>query len=307
MNTKHSEWTGIIYRGGMNRPGFYEMIYDLLKKGNLTDKHINDLLSPENLSKLDKAFTSKSAYPQLWQLEATDPAMADARKQAEHNYEIYEQLGDLSVNKFIVWYAYRRFPQLECSMGVKVVARLRINYGSRAKFAEIGQSLGFWEYITADEGERSTKMKDLLEDVVEAFIGCVEQILDRQYRPGVGYGIVHDILSAIFDKMEISLRYDDLYDPKTRLKELYDHCTKNHTWRFTENKTDNLVTSSVWHIPVGTSKDLSQPQKDWKLLARGVASRKADAQQEAARAALGRLREQGWSRPMKDEYLYFAE
>ena len=318
IHNKH-EWSGVVYEGGAKKEGFKEMIETILNRANLKEKYISDLLSPENLSKFDKAFTSKSAFPNVWKLQNdiqdkekcgidTDLEKEQLKmelKKAEHNYEIYEQLGDLTINKFIVWYAYRRFPQLECSMGVKVVARLRINYGSRAKFAEIGNSLGFWPYITADEVERNNKMKDLLEDVLEAFIGCVEQILDNKYRPGVGYAIAHDILASIFDEMNISLKYDDLYDAKTRLKELFDHCTKKYTWRFTEVKVDLLVTSSVWKIPINTSKDIITPQGDWELIGTGTASKKSDAQQDAAKNALKKL-QKTWSRPLKDEYLYFS-
>jgi hypothetical protein len=39
---------------------------------------------------------------------------------------------------------------------------------------------------------------------------------------GVGYAIVYTILKSIFDNMNISLKYEDLYDAKTRLKELCD-------------------------------------------------------------------------------------
>lgn len=59
------------------------------------------------------------------------------------NYERFEQIGDVTANKFIVWYAYRRFPQLDCTDGVKVVARLRINYGAKQFFAPLGEQLDF--------------------------------------------------------------------------------------------------------------------------------------------------------------------
>ena len=65
--------------------------------------------------------------------------------------QIKKQMGDLTINKFIVNYSYKRFPQLKCTEGVKVVARLRINYGSRQSFSEIAEKLGIWNYISAED------------------------------------------------------------------------------------------------------------------------------------------------------------
>ena len=39
---------------------------------------------------------------------------------------------------------------------------------------------------------------------------------------GVGYYIVYSILKNIFDEKIISLSYNNLYDSKTKLKELFD-------------------------------------------------------------------------------------
>ena len=83
-----------IFKGTRN-DSFKRLIIDLLKRGNLRQKYIDSLTDMESLQQYDKAFTAPSANP-------------------EENYEIFEQLGDLSINKFIVWYAYRRFPQLDC-------------------------------------------------------------------------------------------------------------------------------------------------------------------------------------------------
>ena len=43
------------------------------------------------------------------------------------NYEPIEILGDSIVNCCIVWYLSRRFPQLNCQDGVKIIARLKID------------------------------------------------------------------------------------------------------------------------------------------------------------------------------------
>ena len=159
--------TEIVYYGSRGLD-FKELITGLLQKGKLKAEYISLLTNEENMKEYDKAFTAASANE-------------------KSNYEIFEQIGDLTANKFIVWYAYKRFPQLNCPLGVKVVARLRINYGARQSFSEIGEKLGFWPFISASEEERGRKKKDLLEDCVESFIGVTEYLIDTMYRPGVGY------------------------------------------------------------------------------------------------------------------------
>lgn len=191
-----------IHFGDRNET-FKTIIHNVLKKGKIGKKYTDLLLSPPSLKRYSAAFTSEL-------VNEID------------NYQVYEQLGDLSCNKFIVSYIYSRFPKLKCSEGVKVVARLRINYGSKESFSKISEELKFWEFITAPIEVRERRKKDLLEDVFEAFIGVTESILDEDVRQGIGYACVYKILTGIFESKEISLKYEDLYDAKTRLKELFD-------------------------------------------------------------------------------------
>lgn len=189
---------------------FKDLIKNILKTSGV--KHVKTLTSPESMRIYSDAFTSESV-------------------DKNNNYQVLEQLGDLSANKFIAYYMYKKFPQLKCTEGVKVVARLRINYGSKNTFAKIAEQCGFWDYITATNELRLRERKSLLEDVFEAFLGATEVILDRHTAEkfeqsddfvGVGYANVYKILKTIFDGMNISLDYNDLYDAKTRLKELFD-------------------------------------------------------------------------------------
>lgn len=291
----------IIYFG-LRDGSFRNMIKNILEKSKLKSKYIDELTDEKSIQAYSQAFTAASANP-------------------NKNYEIFEQIGDLSANKFIVWYSYRRFPQLDCPLGVKVVARLRINYGSRQSFSEIAESLGFWPFISADEDERSRKKKDLLEDAMEAFIGCTEQLLDNKYRPGVGYGIVYDILSSIFDKIDISLAYNDLYDAKTRLKELFDaYKDALGTWAYIDTREELLAESIIYQVPPGSSNEpfkqkigpgkqdvVTKPRDEWVKLGSGKAAKKADAQQKAAEAGLQKLNALGWVKEVPEEYKYFCD
>jgi len=306
------EITNIYY--GERDEQFKTFIFELLKKGKLKSKYINTLLTPQNLEMYSLAFTASSAC-------------------SDANYEIFEQMGDLSANKFIVWYMYKRFPFLNTPKGVKIVARLRINYGAKQTFAQIAEDLGFWPFITAAiDGTtngmkyKNRQKKDLLEDVFEAFLGCTEFILDNEFRIGVGYGIVYDILSSIFNAIDISLKYEDLFDPKTRLKEIFDSHADLGDWSFINTRQEideeghSLSLTTLYQVPVGSNKRpirnqtgptknqfVEYPQKDWIPMAQSTASTKAASQQKAAAIAIKILFDRGYYKEIPEEYRLYEK
>lgn len=290
---------------GLRNNEFKKFIINLLKKGKLKNKYINILTDEKGMIEYSKAFTAESI-------------------DKNNNYEIYEQKGDVTANKFIVDYCYRRFPQLNCTSGVKVVARLKINYGAKVSFAPIAENLGFWPYISAIVDSENKKLKtrnrhkkDLLEDCLESFLGCTEYLLDNQYKPGVGYGIVYDILADIFDKKDISLKYNDLYDAKTRLKETFDAFKDLGSWTFIDIRENVIVTSIVYQVPQNEEKKPLKkrigdeiknfPRPTWIKLGTGTGSKKDEAQQNAAEIGLQTLNKDGWVKDIPEEYEYFCK
>jgi dsRNA-specific ribonuclease len=275
----HTDESLNIYYGSRGND-FKNLIISVISKGKLLPTYYNWLTSNESLEIFGRVFTSTTA---------------DEYK----NYEVYEQLGDITVNKFIVWYMYERFPQLRCSKGVKVVARLRINYGSKQSFSSIAESLNFWYFITASEDERSRNKKPLLEDTLEAFFGAVEYIIDSKTLVGVGYAVVNEILTEIFNSISISLKYEDLYDSKTRLKELFDYfADKLGGLKYVDMKAieEKVTTSTIYQVT---------PDNIQIKLGEGVASLKADAQQRAASIALIFLKDKGFTKPIPEIYNSF--
>ena len=271
----------VIYNGSRGTD-FQYLIRKILKNAKIKDHYIDALLDEDGFKKYDIAFTSKSA-------NETD------------NYEVYEQLGDLSANKFIVSYMYRKFPKLKCSECVKIVARLRILYGSKQTFCVIAENLGFWPFISADEEQRNTEKKKLLEDTFEAFIGVTELMIDEKIRYNVGYAIVYEVLHSVFETVNISLKYEDLYDAKTRLKELFDLYNKGDsnigTLQYEETKDleTRLTTSLVYQKITPTHR---------VLLGQGVASLKADAQQRAASSGIYKMNSKGYVKQVP--YIYIS-
>ena len=270
----------VPYYAPRNRD-FYSLIEGVLMRANLNRTYIQQLLDNEAMKMFSDAFTAESV-------------------DSMNNYQYFEQLGDVSGNKFIVWYMYQRFPQLKCGAGVKIVARLKILYGAKTSFANIAESIGFWPFISAMQSQRDRSKKALLEDVFEAFLGVVETVLDSRLKIGVGYAVVYDILKSLFDGMYISLRYEDLFDAKTRLKEVFDKFPNLGSLQYKETIEKsggyNIVTSTAFSstrsgqlVPMGSGKG----------------SIKADAQQRAASMSIEFLKQQGYVKPAPPEFQMF--
>jgi dsRNA-specific ribonuclease len=212
---------------------------------------------------------------------------------------VLEQIGDASGGKFLIDYFYKKFKQLNCPEGVKVTARLKINYGSKNSFAQIAQECNMWDFISARFEDRATNKKSLSEDVFEAVLGKIEILINNAWgnENGYGYGCVYSILENIFNQKVISLKYEDLYDPKTRLKELFDDKSfKNRisdlNYQEIPNTLNNLTKIGVYCklnsriIQIGT----------------GSAPLKKDAEQAGAKVALQYLENINIFKPIPEIY-----
>lgn len=291
-----------VYDGDHTNKEFKKLIIKMLKMGNLGSRYIKELLTKEAMQEYSKAFTALSADP-------------------VNNMEVYELLGDSTGNKFIVWYMFRRFPQLNCPLGVKIIARLKINYGSKREFYKIAEQLDFWRFISAAEDlqadgvtdaklkDRAHRKKELLEDTLEAFLGCTEYLLDKKYCNGVGYAIVYDILTTIFDKKRISIKYEHLIDAKTRLKELFDY------YKFERPNPGGIMMPPIGEITYANEKGDFRGDKSARSIAyqvtrngarnkigEGNAPSIADSEQQASEQALTVMKQLGYYRQPPPEY-----
>ena len=286
MEEKSSE--NQIYLGDRGE-AFRKLIISVLEIGRIKSKYIDILTSNKNLEVYSMVFTSASANP-------------------DENYEVFEQIGDLSINKFIVSYMYRRFPQLNCPQGVKIVARLRINYGSKDSLEKIADKLGFWNFISSSVEDRNRRRKHLLEDVLEAFIGATEMLLDKEFRPGVGYAIVYDILKVIFNQINISLRYEDMYDAKTRLKELFDWDKNLGDIEYSVIEQGEGIPTKIHVIQIvgGIKNKKNIIGGTRTVIGEGVAPLKSDAEQKAALKGLIFFQRRGIVKPIPEIYNTFC-
>lgn len=267
-----------IYKG-IRGDAFDFFLRQVLSLSNLNEQYYDVLLDKEGIRMYDQAFTHKTA-------------------DAENNYEYLEFLGDTTLNKSIAWYLSRRFPQLNCPEGVKVLTRLKINLISKKSFASFGKQLLFWDFVSADTDVRSMKMDKTLEDVFEAFFGTTELLIDARIRRGAGYSICYNIIHNLLESRDISLKYEELFDSKTRLKEIFDH--------FGDNLGKlNYETEKIDRIHYVKAVLLLDNKK--KHLGDGSAPLKADAQQRASEKAIETLRRMGFVKPLSDGYKLFCE
>ena len=187
---------------------FISTLKNLFTNAGIRGKYIDILLSGDSLKIYNWAFTSNSA---------------NSTKSSPDNYEVYEILGDSVFKNFIASYAIQRF-QLKKAKDLKLISRIKINYGSEEELAKMARSLGFLSFITASQDLFSTvkKQDKMLEDVFESFLGATCQILDSKARIGVGYCVCYQILKYICDSKVISDEFTVLVDNITLLKEFFD-------------------------------------------------------------------------------------
>jgi dsRNA-specific ribonuclease len=192
---------------------FKELIKNLLKSGGISDekpavgKKIREqLLDEAGMTYFRTAFTHVS-------------------EDSDNNYETLEFLGDLTYNKCVGWYLPRRYPQLFVPEAKEILTKLKIFIIQGKQMGALAEKTGFLKFIHYDPSSlefKKTNTQKILEDVFEAFFGSVEWMLDSKIKIGVGYTVCYNIISKILDTQNFSLRFDDLVDNVTHLKEIFD-------------------------------------------------------------------------------------
>ena len=103
----------------------------LINYTKIKEEYINILLSdPNNIKLYENAFTSNSVNS--FKDPETEKIVEDGN--STDNNAIYKFYGDNIFENFMVWYLFRRFPSLRSSNDVKIIARLKINYGPKITF-----------------------------------------------------------------------------------------------------------------------------------------------------------------------------
>jgi dsRNA-specific ribonuclease len=267
----------VIIYNGIRGESFKNLITTILKRGKVTTSIINTILDDEGIKLCEIAFTHPSVDTDL-------------------NYEYLEFLGDSVINTAIVWYISKRFAHLKGSKGVKVLARLKINLISKKSFSKCAQNLNLWDYISCSETIRATCKRKVLEDVFEALFGAITFLMDSKIYQGSGYAVVYAIVSNLFDEMDISLKYEDLFDARTRIKELFDFYKD-----IGELQYNTVKDNAVFH----TRAFLIKPDQTKILLGSGSANTKVDSIHNASHHAINILKTMGYDKKINvEEYGY---
>jgi dsRNA-specific ribonuclease len=266
-----------IYNG-IRGDAFKNFLVAILKRGKVNDDVIEKILDEEGMKLCSVAFTHPSVDEEL-------------------NYEYLEFLGDSVINTAIVWYISKRFSHLKGSKGVKVLARLKINLISKKSFSKCAQLMKLWDYISCTETIRMTCKKKVLEDVFEALFGAITYLMDTKIFQGSGYAVVYAIVSSLFDdEIEISLKYEDLFDARTRIKELFDFYKDIGELVYETVKEGVVFTSNAFLVEPGGHK---------VLLGSGSANTKIDSIHNASQYAIQTLKKMGYDKKINPDYACF--
>ena len=170
-----------------------------------------------------EAFTDPAGM-QLFLAAVTHPTY-----NSENNYQELEFIGDGIIKGILSQYIPRRFPKLASGgskyskkgTGEGVLSKTRRFLEQRKTLSDFALKLGFWDFVLADEETKTKLRKETLEDVFEAFVGALVEIVDLRVKRGLGYNYAYNYVEASLDNMEIEISKKTLDDPITRLNELY--------------------------------------------------------------------------------------
>ena len=272
---------------GVRGKPFVQFLENVLLLSNFNKQSVNSLLNEPGIALYDQAFTHKTCNPKI-------------------NYEHLEFLGDVTVNKCIAWYLSRRFPHLNCPEGIKVLTRLKSNIISKKSFASFARQLDFWDYISANTEVKTKRMDKALEDVFEAFFGATEMLVDSHFHEGAGYYMCYRIIENVLNKQHLTLKYDVLFDAKTRLKETFDFFGSQKLGVLKYDSTE--VTSDPDRRTHLVKTFLIYPNgRPPLLLGEGQANIKTEAEQLASEISLKTLSQLGFVKPLSEDYKMFCQ
>lgn len=187
------------------------MVKLLTTRGSVRTDVCEQLLSEDVLERIKVAFT----HPTMMENE---------------NYELYETMGDATINKCIVWYLIRRFPTIKQGQrGNEIITELKKKFVNKASFASHLVRLNLESFIRYKElyyMEKGIEKKILMdnsmkEDVFESLLGVLEDIIDSKIMVNTGYSVIYNIVSSLLDDIrDIDISIEGIVDSKTKIFEI---------------------------------------------------------------------------------------
>jgi dsRNA-specific ribonuclease len=296
---------------------FMNFVYNLLRfRCNLKESTVTDFFikNKESMTLFRQAFIH-STYS------------------GDTNYELLEFEGDGVIGSAVVQYIRRKFPEMisvrwntrmkHHLVSSKVLAKMAINNGFE-EFLVISSDLQAYIESFEDKWDCS-EYQAAYEDTVEAVCGVIMEVLNKYTAQGVGDTACYNLISSFLDEYEIPIKYEDLFDAKSRLKEVFDsqgwnnikgcnlgNCLVtidvddeqllNRYKKDIKSITDRKILDSTdKYITLGYACMAGNP-RDKKLLIVTTANTKSNAEQPAAEVIIERLKRYGISIPIPDMY-----
>lgn len=214
---------------------FKKFMVDLYKIADLKDKHIYLLTNTNEMKFYRMAFTHPSFNPEI-------------------NYQFLEFKGDPIVNYCLIRYISHRFPKIE---SINWLTKIFHKFESKRTLSQIAEANGFLPHILYGQQiknilnhknyEKTETYLSMLEDVIEALFSAIFEVLSKNFNIATAMNICYIILSNLSDKIEFKIHHDDIFDPRTRLKELFD----SQNWSFKDHnsttKQDGKYVSKIWY------------------------------------------------------------
>jgi dsRNA-specific ribonuclease len=280
----------MAYKGPRDET-FKELLDNILKTGDVSKKHRDEILNKEGLEYYSLAFTH-------------------ATFDSQNNYEFLETLGDITLSKCVIWYISKKFPQINVPDGKDILTRLKNKIIQSKSYADFAESLGFWPFISTNMNRKSSYLrKKTLEDVLESFFAVTELLLDKTYKVGAGYPVCYKILSKLLDNTGdfIRIDYNHLADKKTRVKEIFDFYNSRGIGKLEYEKNGTIVLGEDDVIYRVRAKH-TFPNGKYRYIAMGEGDGVdfSIAEQDAAEKVLEVLEKEGYTKTIPQAYVRFC-
>lgn len=188
-----------------------QLVRSFFRRAGVNEKHIDIFVTAETLKQFQFCFVDKSA-------------------DRENNYELFEFFGDVIVNLFVVLYLKDVVPHIK---SVKWLAKIKSAIQSDKFLAKIAVRENFEQLAVYGEEMKNLRENPQLDsrhaythmlgDMVEAVLGCMHIVVkSKGYSQGVSMQIAVNLLKTFYKPSDIPTQYEDVFDPVSRLKELYE-------------------------------------------------------------------------------------
>jgi len=167
----------------------------------------------------------------------------------EHNYEVYEKIGDRYVNMTIVEMLVEKYSSLQCRNMHSAVSEIENNLKSSSVMSGWAEKMGLLPWMSSTLLFRVTKTDKLLTDGLEAFIQCVRFSAERYTNARGALEIPRNIIAHfMYGEVDIVLRPLEYRPPRTIVENTWVAKKRGTTKEMKETK-NNETTVRVFFYP----------------------------------------------------------